>query len=187
MMMRRLSSITLVCLLLLQTLAINYLPEAEAAAGRGGAKDDFSITSIELGNSSLETEIWIQPDGQIKEYLLQDDEVEVTITVSKDGPVTGTQKQTDAKLEVVHPIGFVIETFYWTTDLIAGGQADEYSLLWNPQEAHSVLNTSTNELTGGLILRASVNFTDDDRNDNDIMEKQVPIAVHKDLMDGEAS
>ena len=70
MMMRRLSSITLVCLLLLQTLAINYLPEAEAAAGRGGAKDDFSITSIELGNSSLETEIWIQPDGQIKEYLL---------------------------------------------------------------------------------------------------------------------
>ena len=62
MMMKRLSSITLVSLLLLQTLAINYLPEAEAASARGGASDDFTISSIELGNSSLEPEIWIQPN-----------------------------------------------------------------------------------------------------------------------------
>ena len=107
--------------------------------------------------------------------------------MTKDGSAIGIQKQTDAKLEIVHPIGFVIESFEWTTELLAGGQKDETSILWNPQEAHSVLNTSTNELTGGLILRASVNFTNDDRNDNDVMEKQVPIAVHKDLMDGEAN
>ena len=56
---------------------------------------------------------------KFKNYLLQNDFVEVTITVFKDGPVTGLQKQTDAKLEIVHPIGFVIETFTWTTDLIA--------------------------------------------------------------------
>ena len=187
MMMRRLSSISLVTLLLLQTLALNYVPEAEAASARGGSKDDFSIFSIEIGNASLATETWIQPNGDVQEYLLQDDLVEVTITVFKDGAVTGTQKQTDAKLEIVHPIGFVIEEFTWTTDLMPGGGKDEYTILWNPQEAHSVLNTSTNELTGGLILRGSVNFTNDDRNDNDIMEKQVPIAVHKDLMDGEAN
>ena len=71
MMMRRLSSISLVTLLLLQTLALNYVPEAEAASARGGSKDDFSISSIELGNTSFEPEIWIQPDGQIQEYLLQ--------------------------------------------------------------------------------------------------------------------
>ncbi len=187
MMMKRLSSITLVSLLLLQTLAINYLPEAEAASARGGSKDDFSIFSIELGNATLEPETWIQPNGDVHEYLLQDDLVEVTVTVFKDGSVTGTQKQTDAKLEVVHPIGFVIETFTWTTDLMPGGGKDQNTITWNPQEAHSVLNTTTNELTGGLILRASVNFTNDDRNDNDMMEKQVPIAVHKDEMDTEST
>ena len=61
MMMKRLSSITLVSLLLLQTLALNYLPEAEAASARGGSRDDISISSIELGNATLEPEIWIQP------------------------------------------------------------------------------------------------------------------------------
>ena len=187
MMMKRLSSITLVSLLLVQTLAINYLPDAEAATAKGGSKDDFSIFSIELGNASLEPETWIQPNGDVQEYLLQNDLVEVTVTVFKDGAVTGTQKQTDAKLEIVHPIGFVIETFTWTTDLMPGGGKDEHTISWNPQEAHSILNTTTNELTGGLILRASVNFTADDRNDNDIMEKQVPIAVHKDKMDTESS
>ena len=176
MLMRRLSSISLVTLLLLQTLALNYVPDAEAASARGGSKDDFSIFSIELGNESLSTEQWIQPDGSVQGYLLQNDEIEVIVTVYKDGSVTGTQKQTDAKLEIVHPIGFVIETFTWTTDLMPGGGKDENTILWNPQVAHSVLNTTTNELTGGLILRASVNFTNDDRNDNDIMEKQVPIA-----------
>ena len=101
--MRRLSSVTLVTLLLMQILALNYVPEAEAISARGGSKDDFSIFSIELGNESLETEVWIQPDGEEQEYLLQNDIVEVTITIFKDGPITGTQKQTDAKLEVVHP------------------------------------------------------------------------------------
>ena len=187
MMMKRLSSITLVSLLLLQTLALNYLPEAEAASARGGSRDDFSISSIELGNATLEPEIWIQPDGEVQEYLIQDDNVEVTISVFKDGPVTGTQKQTDARLDIVHPIGFIIESFTWTTELMAGGQEKEHTISWNPQEAHSVLNTTTNELTGGLILRASVNYTDDDRNDNDVMEKQVPIAVHKEEMDTEPS
>lgn len=187
MMMKRLSSITLVSLLLLQTLALNYLPEAEAASARGGSRDDFSISSIELGNATLEPEIWIQPDGAVQEYLIQNDNVEVTISVFKDGPVTGTQKQTDARLDIVHPIGFVIESFTWTTELMAGGQEKEHTISWNPQEAHSVLNTTTNELTGGLILRASVNYTDDDRNENDVMEKQIPIAVHKEEMDTEPS
>ena len=79
MMMKRLSSITLVSLLLLQTLAINYLPDAEAATAKGGSKDDFSIFSIELGNAChLEPETWIQPNGEVQEYLLQNDFVEVS-------------------------------------------------------------------------------------------------------------
>ena len=91
MLMRRLSSISLVTLLLLQTLALNYVPDAEAGSARGGSKDDFSIFSIELGNESLSTEQWIQPDGSVQGYLLQNDEIEVIVTVYKDGSVTGTQ------------------------------------------------------------------------------------------------
>ena len=76
----------------------------------------------------------------------------------------------------------MIESFTWTTELMAGGQEKEHTITWNPQ-AHSVLNTTTNELTGGLIC-ASVNYTDDDDN-NDILEKQVPIAFTKKEMDTE--
>mgnify|MGYP001269509866 FL=1 len=111
MMMRRLSSVTLVTLLLLQTLALNYVPEVDAATAKGGSKDDFSIFSIEVGNQTIPTEKWIQPDGEVIDYLLQDDFIEVNVTVYKDGSVTGIQKQTDVKLEIVHPIGFVIESF----------------------------------------------------------------------------
>ena len=110
---------------------------------------------------------------------------EVNVTITKDGPTSGTPKQTDAKLEIVHPIGFVIETFTWTSNVITGQQKDYKIFSWNPQAAHSVLDTSTNQLTGGLILRASVNYSEDDRNDNDMLEKQVPVAVYKDLFDGE--
>ena len=56
MMMRRLSSVTLVMLLLLQTLAMNYVPEVDAATAKGGSSDDFSIFSIEVGNQTIPTE-----------------------------------------------------------------------------------------------------------------------------------
>ncbi len=188
MIVRRLSSIGLVTLLLLQTLALNYVPEVDAASPKGGQLDDFSIFSIEVGNVSSPTEQWIQPNGEELEYIIQGSTKEITVTVFKDGPSgSGGQKQTDVKLEIVHPIGFVIETYTWITEPISGQQKDENIILWNPQDAHSILNTSTNELTGGIILRASVNYSKDDRNANDILEKQVPIAIHKDLFDGEAS
>ena len=183
--MRRLSTVTLITILLLQTVAINYMPNAESAVAKGGSKDDFSIFSITVGNQSQATEKWIQPDGEVTDYVLQDSTIEVNVTITKDGPTSGTPKQTDAKLEIVHPIGFVIETFTWTSNVITGQQKDYKIFSWNPQAAHSVLDTSTNQLTGGLILRASVNYSEDDRNDNDIMEKQVPVAVYKDLFDGE--
>ena len=187
MMMRRLSSITLVLILLLQTLALNYVPEAEAASARGGSRDDFSIFSIEVGNVSSSPEKWVQPNGEVIDYLLQGDFAEVTVSVSRDGSINNPPKQTDVKLEIVHPIGFVMETFTWITDPLAGTQKHENTILWNPQVAHSILNTSTDELSGGLILRASVNYSSDDRNDNDIMEQHVPIAIHKDIFDGEGS
>ena len=50
--------------------------------------------------------------------------------------------------------------------------------------AHSILNTSTNELHGGFILRSSVDYPQDDRNENDVKEQAVPVAIQSDSMDG---
>ena len=54
---------------------------------------------------------------------------------------------------------------------------------WTPTAAHSILNTTTNDLSGGLILRASVTFDDDDRNANDQRDEIIPVAVDADEMD----
>ena len=51
MMMKRLSSITLVSLLLLQTLAINYLPDAEAATAKVAQK----MISVYLASNLVST------------------------------------------------------------------------------------------------------------------------------------
>lgn len=187
MLMRRLSSLTLVAIFLLSSLSSFYAPPAEAASARGGSKDDFSIFSIVVGNQSVSPEQWVQPDGTVVDYILQGSQFEVEVTVYRDGQPTSPAKQTDAKLEIVHPIGFVMETFYWTTGDMAGQAKDDKIIQWTATEAHSILNTTTNELTGGIILRASVNFSQDDRNDNDVKEKVVPVAISKDLFDGTAS
>jgi len=187
MLMRRLSSLTLVAIFLLSSLSSFYAPPAEAASARGGSKDDFSIYSIVVGNQSVSPEQWVQPDGSVVGYVLQGSQLEVEIKVYRDGQPTSPAKQTNAKLEIVHPIGFVMETFYWVTGDMAGQAQDVKTIQWTATEAHSILNTTTNELTGGIILRASVNFSQDNRNDNDIMSKTVPVAINKDIFDGTAS
>ena len=185
--MRRLTSLTLVALFLFSSLSAFYATPAEAASAKGGSKDDFSIFSIVVGNESVGPEQWVQPDGSVVDYVMQGERLEVEIKVFRDGQPTSPPKQTQAKLEIVHPIGFVIETFYWVTGDMAGQAKDTNVILWTANEAHSILNTTTNELTGGIILRASVNFTADDRNDNDVKSKVVPVAVSKDIFDGTAS
>jgi len=93
-------------------------------------------------------------------------------------------KATSATLEVIHPIGFVMETFSWTSGDLIGGQGASESFVWTPSAAHSILNTTTNDLSGGLILRATVSYPGDDRNDNDQMEQSVPVAIAEDIFDG---
>ena len=47
------------------------------------------------------------------------------------------------------------------------------------------LDVSNNELSGGIIIRASVYNSLDDRNDNDVMEMSLPVALSRDDMDAE--
>lgn len=179
--MHRRRAFLLVGLLLFNTLALG-LSGAEVS-GRGGTNDDFTVTSITIGNASKPANTWIQPDGATQAYVFMGDNIEVKVKVTRLGnaafavtaPVT---------LSVVHPIGYVLESWSWETPALIGSAADEHTLVWSPEVAHSILNTSTNELHGGLVLTASVAFAQDTKNDNDVREQPVPVAVQSDVMDG---
>lgn len=182
--MRRLSPLTLVALLLLQTLAVGMAAPASAVSARGGANDDFRVTGISIGNASSDAETWVQSNGTTVDYIFQGESIEVTMTIARGGTAF-SGKTTDAMLQIVHPIGFVVQTFTWTSNDLIGGQGDSASFVWTATDAHSILDTSTNDLSGGMILRAMVDkdSNGDDRNDNDVKELAVPVAVTSDLFD----
>ncbi len=186
--MRRLSPLTLVALLLLQTLAVGMAAPVSAASARGGANDDFRVTGISLGNASASADTWVQSNGTIVDYIFQGQSIEVTMTIARGGSSL-LAKTTDAMLQIVHPIGFVVETYTWTSSDMSGGQGDSASFVWTATDAHSILNTTTNDLSGGMILRAMVDkdSNGDDRNENDLKEMAVPVAITSDAFEGTAN
>ena len=146
----------LVGLLLLNSLAL--VVTAQGANGRGGSKDDFLVNTITVGNASSPAGTWIQPDGASMPYLFMDESVEITVEVRRLGNAQ-LGKSAPVTLEVVHPIGYVMQTWTWnTSELLGSIGSDSASVVWTPDVAHSILNTTTNELHRGLVLRASVEF-----------------------------
>ena len=184
--MRRMMPFTIVVLLLMQTLAMNLVVPAEAASGRGGTNDDFTVKSISIGNTSAPAEQWVQSDGTVVDYIFMNQVIEITVSVQRFG-ASGIGDASPVSVDIVHPIGFVMESFDFTTSPLTGGQSYNHLIEWTPTAAHSILNTSTNDLTGGLIIRAVANFADDDKNENDDREKSVPVAVSANKMESTAA
>lgn len=184
--MRRMMPFTIVVLLLMQTVAMNLVVPAEATSGRGGTNDDFTVKTITIGNSSTPAEQWVQSDGTVMDYIFMEDTIEVTITVQRFG-TSGIGKASPVSVDIVHPIGFVMESFDYTTPPLTGGQSNNHIFEWTPTAAHSILNTTTNDLSGGLIIRAVANYASDDRNENDDREKVVPVAVAANSMESTAA
>ncbi|MEZ7987808.1 MAG: hypothetical protein QMC49_00765, partial [Candidatus Poseidoniaceae archaeon] len=182
--MRRITPLTLVALMLLQTLAMGIGAPVSAADARGGQNDDWKVVRITLGNASSSAEVWTQSNGTTLEYLFEGDKIEIGMEIQRTGG-SFSGKSSDAMIQVIHPIGYVVETFAWTSGELIGGQTASKSFVWTPTAAHSILNTTTNDLTGGLTLRAMVDkdSNNDDRNENDMLEKTVPIAIMKDPFD----
>ena len=179
--MRRSIPMLLIALMVFQTASLLVMDSAEAASGRGGNNDDFFIKKISIENSNVST--WVQSDQSTVDYLVMGQQVEVKIQVQLGGnSLTG--KSAFVLMEIVHPIGYVIESSNFTTPDLLGGQQNEGTFLWTPLIAHSILNTTTNDLSGGLIIRASVLYANDDINGNDVMEKAVPVAIMKNKFDG---
>lgn len=181
--MRRSIPMLLIALMVFQTASLLVLDSAEAASGRGGPNDDFRVTKITLGNASDPANEWVQSDQSVVDYLVMGQEIEITVEVQRLGNQF-TGRTAMGMIEIVHPIGYVIESYNWTTAELVGQQKSEGSYVWMPMIAHSILNTTTNDLNGGLIVRASVLYSGDNLNDNDVLEQAVPIAIMKDKFDG---
>ncbi|RJU88433.1 MAG: hypothetical protein DWC02_01690 [Candidatus Poseidoniales archaeon] len=166
----------------MQSLLVLTVDEVEATMGRGGSSDDFSVSEIEF-NSSEENH-WIQPDGSVVVYIAKGDIVDISVEVRRGGGAL-TGSSATVSVEMVHPIGYVMNSTSWETVPMLGGQSYTDSFTWDAYVAHSYLNVSSNELSGGIIIRATVFNSADDRNENDVMEKSLPVAIAQDDMDAE--
>ena len=183
---RRMLSLSLVMLLVLQSLVLNFVEPAQAASGRGGTNDDFTVKGLTIGNASIPARNWVQSDGSIMNYIFINQAIEITVSVQRYGQ-SGIGEAAPVRLDIVHPIGFVMESFTFNTNLLTGGQSYNHIVQWTPTAAHSILDTATNDLSGGLILRGTVLFDGDDRNENDKREKVIPVAVASNKMEEWAS
>ena len=180
--MRKSIPLLLVTLLLVQSLMSITVQNVEATMGRGGSDDDYSVTEIMVESPTASN--WIQPDGTPILYVSKGDIVDITVEVKRGGAsLQGTSAT--VVVEMVHPIGFVLNTTSWSTTLLIGSQSYTESFQWEASVAHSHLNVTNNELTGGVIIRATVQNSADDRNENDVLEKSLPIALSRDDMDAE--
>ena len=180
--MRKSIPLLLVTILLMQSLLVLTVDEVEATMGRGGSSDDFSVSDIEV--NSTEANHWVQPDGSVMVYIAKGDIVDISVEVRRGGGAL-TGSSATVSVEMVHPIGYVMNSTSWETVPMLGGQSYTDSFTWEAYVAHSHLNVSSNELSGGIIIRATVFNSADDRNENDVMEKPLPVAISQDNMDAE--
>ena len=180
--MRKSLPFLLVSLLLAHSVIYFAVDGAEATVGRGGSTDDFSVIDISV-NSSAGNQ-WVQPDGSVITYIAKGDIVDISVEVKRGGNAL-TGSIANVTVEMVHPIGFVLNTTSWETVPMLGSQSYIDSFVWEATVAHSILDVDTNELHGGIIIRASVFNPSDDRNTNDIMELPLPVAIAQDDMEAE--
>ena len=96
----------------MQSLLVLTVDEVEATMGRGGSSDDFSVSEIEF-NSSEENH-WIQPDGSVVVYIAKGDIVDISVEVRRGGGAL-TGSSATVSVEMVHPIGYVMNSTSWET------------------------------------------------------------------------
>ena len=101
-------------------------------------------------------------------YVAKGELVEISVEVKRGGASLQGSNAT-VTVEMVHPIGFVMNTTSWNTIPLLGSQSFTDSFEWEAFVAHSYLNVSNNELSGGIIIRAHVFNPSDDRNENDMI------------------
>ena len=142
---------------------------------------DFEVTSIEVGNSSREAMQWEQPDGEIAEYIIRDETIQINVTFTQAG--TSSQPATaDGWLQIWHPVGFMIMQFQVNMTL-SGLQSVREEFVWTPSSAHSAVDEN-GYLYGGITLLGIIDGgLADDNEQNNELSRDIPVAVWHDPME----
>ena len=184
--MRSLSPFLLVSLLLVMSmapLAANSVMTAavDERAATPKALIDFEVTSIELGDSLTSAHQWNQSDNSTAEYVLRDQWILVSVTFTQAG-TSSQPAYAEGWMQVWHPIGFLMEEHYVNMTL-SGLQSTTETFYWNPSAAHSAIDDH-GDLYGGIILRGIIDGgLADDNEENNELDREVPVAAWKDAMD----
>jgi len=157
-------------------------PSTKSEIGPRNNPVDFEVTGIEVGNSTVSPKVWDQPDSTTLEYMTKGETIQVNVTFQQMGvdpsPVTA-----DAKLEIWHPIGVIIQE--WTFNItLAAGQTVRVPFVWTPTIAHSSLSDD-GFLSGGVTFRGVVDagIGIDGDVSNDLLDRDVPIAFWYDPLE----
>lgn len=174
-------SILLLAILLGQVSGVLFTaPNATAADARGGTNDNFYIVSIEFGNATIQPDTWYNSDGTAVPYIFAGMTLPIDVTVQRAGS-SATSQSALVTVEAIHPIGYVDWSVNWTATDLFGGQQDSNEYLWSPSAAHSELINDS--LEGGWIIRATIEYIGDTKNDDDVMELRMPVAFDSDPME----
>ncbi|MEC8874577.1 MAG: hypothetical protein VX502_04220 [Candidatus Thermoplasmatota archaeon] len=185
--MRTISALILSSLLL--TVSLAQLPspvpgDSETASSVAPRNNpvDFTVTGIEIGNSTVSPRVWIQPDSSTLEYMTKGESMQINVTFNQAG-YDVSSVTADATLEIWHPIGIVIQEWNFNISLSAG-QSVRVSFSWNPSTSHSSLNDD-GWLSGGVTFRGTVDagIGIDGDDSNDLLDRDVPIAMWYDPME----
>ena len=137
----------------IQQLANEELEHSHASNSTARAVTDFEVTSVDFTSTGSPLPSWQQPDGTLEEYIVRDETLSITVTITQIG--IGAQGQyADYYVNVTHPVGIPLAEFVSNVTL-TGGRADAQSFTYTPNYSHSVLSDA-GVLSGGLLVSVEI-------------------------------
>ena len=94
----------------IQQLANEELEHSHASNSTARAVTDFEVTSVDFTSTGSPLPSWQQPDGTLEEYIVRDETLSITVTITQIG--IGAQGQyADYYVNVTHPVGIPLAEF----------------------------------------------------------------------------
>ncbi len=184
-MMGRTTMLTLLIVMLflpIQQLANEEFDHSHPSNSTAKSVTDFEVTSVDFTSTGNTLPSWQQPDGTMEEYIVRDEPLSITVTITQIG--IGAQGQyADYYVNVTHPVGIPLAEFVSNVTL-TGGRADAQSFTYVPNYSHSVLSDA-GALSGGLLVSVEIDSgvgIDEDPL-NDVLVREIPVAVMDDPLD----
>ena len=137
----------------IQQLANEEFDHSHPSNSTAKSVTDFEVTSVDFTSTGNTLPSWQQPDGTMEEYIVRDEPLSITVTITQIG--IGAQGQyADYYVNVTHPVGIPLAEFVSNVTL-TGGRADAQSFTYVPNYSHSVLSDA-GALSGGLLVSVEI-------------------------------